>query len=1148
MTCIFVVQIFNPMRSFQFFILFCLPFLGIGQSAWINEFHYDNVGQDVGEGVEVVIDTTLLDWKQVYLTAYNGSNGKSYGGDLAMLNADTSNSIQAYKIFWFNFPGLQNGPKDGLCLFERVGGKDSLLQFISYEGAFLAQDGPAHGLSSIDIGVSESSTTSYHQSLQLQGYGLDYHSFQWASDSSSPAVPNENQGFYIPLSLASNSAHFVQNYEHQGALIYRDYQDTAAQGLLLAEFSIHDGKPSDSDTLATVLYKFQLALTHAHILNRIELQSDSMQTIVIREPQLENWVIPSDWIVEDDDSMKVRVFGWFKDLQTDKETLGMALQDIQSPINSSQLGHNQINLLDTNSNWVEVQASDLEAYELPDTLFAAVPCPTFYAFAVDTFGNLDVDFKGYLKYTTDILNFGTDSVLFNHGKAELRGILLHGVSQWYNLNLRSKLGTYTDSFFLHAPSFSKKLIISGVYDGPLAWGQPKGIELYALDSIQDLSQYAIGIANNGAGTDGPEIQCLPRSLGPGEFYYLCSDSASFASFFGFSPNQSHGLMNVNGDDAIELYYDSLGYFQGHEVCEDRFGHPSQIAVDWNYTDKWAYRKPGTIDSIFDYRDWYFSASGTFESASLNSKVDQPFPLASFQPYPLNADIIFNGRTWYPFPPLHDCSNYSAIILKGITRLDQDFAIGSLKLAPSTRLELDEDVQMQVLGFLENEGELDLWNKAAMVANDSMVYSGNGLLSVQSKIEVPDHLRFTFWSSPVEEANFHKVFGTQSNKLSNSMDWYYWSSLEQQWKSCSDSTILKPGRGYISTPSPQSNPSKAVYETRIFEGKPNSGPFKIHEPHQAGDYLLLGNPYPAPLDKQKFMAANPSLDGSIYLWDNSLSFNSQAYAIWNPNNSLAASPSARMPDSCLGIAQGFFVRTIQTGDSISFHPNMQLPSKPNRYKSKETLSIRIFKEGEEAHSKICHSSTPGSYFVKSVDALWKDGGTALAINPSVQGQLYSIKGLDLVRADTVDLYSRLDSGMHRISIEGGNSQSVYLLDLTQDLLWPISRYDYNFYSKSKAEGIRFKLLWGKEQHNLIHSKFSKLKGVSAYQKESALLWNSQESIRRIVLYDSEGRLILDQLIHNERTGEIPLPPVSLGVYTLQMVSSSGIISLKILLKP
>jgi plastocyanin len=45
------------------------------------------------------------------------------------------------------------------------------------------------------------------------------------------------------------------------------------------------------------------------------------------------------------------------------------------------------------------------------------------------------------------------------------------------------------------------LLISGVFDGPLPGGQPKGIELYVINDIADLSVYGVGSANNGGGSD-----------------------------------------------------------------------------------------------------------------------------------------------------------------------------------------------------------------------------------------------------------------------------------------------------------------------------------------------------------------------------------------------------------------------------------------------------------------------------------------------------------------------------------------------------------------------------------------------------------------------------------------------------------------------
>jgi hypothetical protein len=63
-----------------------------------------------------------------------------------------------------------------------------VVQFLSYEGSFIATDGPAVGMTSVDIGVSETSSTPVGYSLQLCGIGMVYEDFTWQT----PAVNTYN--------------------------------------------------------------------------------------------------------------------------------------------------------------------------------------------------------------------------------------------------------------------------------------------------------------------------------------------------------------------------------------------------------------------------------------------------------------------------------------------------------------------------------------------------------------------------------------------------------------------------------------------------------------------------------------------------------------------------------------------------------------------------------------------------------------------------------------------------------------------------------------------------------------------------------------------------------------------------------------------
>lgn len=161
---------------------------------FINEFHYDNSGTDIGEFIEIagLAGTDLTGWS---LVLYNGSSSV-----LAPYNTiDLSGNIltddsNGFGFLTVNLPtnGLQNGSPDGFALVDDAG---NVVQFLSYEGSFTAASGPAAGLTSVDIGIQESSSTAVGTSLQLVGTGASFPDFTWVSAPESPGAVNANQSF-----------------------------------------------------------------------------------------------------------------------------------------------------------------------------------------------------------------------------------------------------------------------------------------------------------------------------------------------------------------------------------------------------------------------------------------------------------------------------------------------------------------------------------------------------------------------------------------------------------------------------------------------------------------------------------------------------------------------------------------------------------------------------------------------------------------------------------------------------------------------------------------------------------------------------------------------------------------------------------------
>jgi len=177
----------NIFRLYALLLLLSFQTLYASSPIFINEIHYDNAGVDQNESIEVVapISQTLDGYSIVF---YNG-DGTPY--ESRVLNGVLNDWGNGFGSLVIEHKGIQNGSPDGIALVDSNG---SVIQFISYEGNILAIEGIAIGMSSEDIGVSESGATLLGQSLQLIGNGTLYEDFTWnTATTSSFGSPNEEQ-------------------------------------------------------------------------------------------------------------------------------------------------------------------------------------------------------------------------------------------------------------------------------------------------------------------------------------------------------------------------------------------------------------------------------------------------------------------------------------------------------------------------------------------------------------------------------------------------------------------------------------------------------------------------------------------------------------------------------------------------------------------------------------------------------------------------------------------------------------------------------------------------------------------------------------------------------------------------------------------
>jgi len=209
---------------------------------------------------------------------------------------------------------------------------------------------------------------------------------------------------------------------------------------------------------------------------------------------------------------------------------------------------------------------------------------------------------------------------------------------------------------------TNSLVLVGAYDGPLSGGTPKGIELYALANIPDLSKFGISIASNGGGSSGTISYNFPAdALTAGNRVFLATESSQFTAFFGSAPTYINGVVSINGDDAIELYENGqiIDVF-GTVDCDPN--DSGTTCPEWDYLDGWAYRvtNTGPDGSAFVESNWTFSGANALNGETTNATATTPYPYATYTNSVFSADQFdTNNFSLHPNPAKSNFVNISS---------------------------------------------------------------------------------------------------------------------------------------------------------------------------------------------------------------------------------------------------------------------------------------------------------------------------------------------------------------------------------------------------------------------------------------------------------------------------------------------------------
>ena len=186
------------------------------------------------------------------------------------------------------------------------------------------------------------------------------------------------------------------------------------------------------------------------------------------------------------------------------------------------------------------------------------------------------------------------------------------------------------------PEGDPAMILQGIIDFTVPEGQSNGkaIHLYVNDDIEDLSQYGLGSANNGSGTDGEEWSFPAGSSAiSGQHILIARSQEAMDNYMNATEifdqlfiDEGGSAIQQNGDDAIELF------FLGGVV--ETFGDANDSSATPNYMDAWAYKING---------EWTFAAQNCTDGSTTSCESNCPYPFADCNTNDSVIELLMSGN-------------------------------------------------------------------------------------------------------------------------------------------------------------------------------------------------------------------------------------------------------------------------------------------------------------------------------------------------------------------------------------------------------------------------------------------------------------------------------------------------------------------------
>ena len=429
------------------------------------------------------------------------------------------------------------------------------------------------------------------------------------------------------------------------------------------------------------------------------------------------------------------------------------------------------------------------------------------------------------------------------------------------------------------------------------------------------------------------------------------------------------------------------------------------------------------------------------------------------------------------------------------------------------------------------------NNASLVQTANVVNTGDIIYKrVSSPMKALD---YTYWSSP--------VLGQKLNVLSPNSDPNKFYMYNNDWQAVGASNSMVVGKGYIiRVPKAGTWPGETVsypYAQPVaFKGVPNNGSIQ-GETVTAGNFYLVGNPYPSAIDADKFIldvTNNAITKGTLYFWTHNtaianngslgFTYTSDDYASYNITGSTitktAASSSGNntLPTGKIAAGQSFMVESRGAG-IIVFNNGMRIAGENNQFfRPSKTAKASGIEKNRVWLNLINNEGAFKQILVGYIEGATNGednnfDGAAFNLNSFIDfysindEKNYSIQGraLPFTDSDIVPLgYSSTIKGDFTIEIDNADgvlaNQVVYLEDKLKGTIHDLTQKGYTFTTAIGTFDDRFVLRYTNKTLSTGEFEIDENAILVAVANKEIKINAISQAIDKVFIYDVTGKLI------------------------------------------